>query len=99
MAERSVKDLLASANLAFTGSVEEVGRSTVGGIEVDDRTVVVRVAQLLQGPPGVGLPEGSRVTVQLSPDLPALGPGAQSTFFANGWVYGDSLAVTEVGRA
>jgi hypothetical protein len=98
MAEQSVKDLLASANLAFTGAVEEVGRSTVEGVEVDDRTVVVRVAQPLHGPPGIGLPEGSRVTVQLSSDLPALGPGAQAAFFANGWVYGDSLAVTEVGR-
>jgi hypothetical protein len=99
MAEQSVKELLASANLAFTGAVEEVGRSTVEGVEADNRTVVVRVAQPLHGPPGIGLPEGSRLTVQLSPDLPPLGPGAQATFFANGWIYGDSLAVTEVGRA
>jgi hypothetical protein len=99
MAERSIKDLLASSNLTFTGSVEQAGRSTVAGIEVDDRTVVVRVAQLLHGPPGIELPEGSRVTVQLSPDLPALAPGEQATFFADGWVYGETLAVTEVGRA
>lgn len=99
MADRSIKDLLATSNLAFTGAVEEAGRSTVAGVEVDDRTVVVRVAQLLHGPPGIELPEGSRVTVQLSPDLPALAPGEQATFFADGWVYGDTLAVTEVGRA
>ena len=99
MAERSIKDLLASSNLAFTGAVERAGRSTVAGVEVDDRTVVVRVAQLLHGPPEIGLPEGSQVTVQLSPDLPALAPGEQATFFADGWVYGDTLAVTEVGRA
>jgi hypothetical protein len=99
MAERSIKDLLASSNLAFTGAVEQVGKSTVGGIEVDDRTVVVRVAQLLRGLPGIGLPQGSRVTIQLSPDLPPLEPGEQATFFADGWVYGDTLAVTEVGRA
>ena len=98
MADRSVKELLASSQLAFAGHVEEVGRSTVGGVEADDRTVVVRVSQLLHAPEGVELPPGSRVTVQLSPDLSALGPGEQATFFANGWVYGETLAVTEVGR-
>lgn len=99
MAERSVKDLVASSNFAFLGAVEEAGKSTVAGIEVDDRTVVVRVVQLLHGPPEIPLAEGSRMTVQLSPDLPALHPGEQATFFTNGWVYGDTLAVTEVGRA
>jgi hypothetical protein len=98
MAERSVKDLLVSSNVAFTGTVEETRKSTVGGIDVDDRTVVVRVARLLHGPPEISLPEGSRVTIQLSPDLPSLPPGEQATFFADGLIYGDTLAVAEVGR-
>jgi hypothetical protein len=98
VADRSVKELLASSQLAFAGAVEAAGQSTVGGVEANDRTVVVRVSQLLHAPEGVVLPEGASITVQLSPDLPALGPGEQATFFANGWVYGDTLAVTEVGR-
>jgi hypothetical protein len=98
-AERNVKELLASSQLAFTGAVEAAGRSTVGGVEADDRTVVVQVDQLLHAPEGLLVPQGARVTVQLSPDLPALAPGEQATFFANGWVYGETLAVTEVGRA
>ncbi len=99
MPEQSIEDLLSSSSIAFTGAVEAVARSTVAGVPVDERTVVVRVDQLLHGPPGMGIPAGSRVTMQLSPDLPPLANGDSATFFANGWIYGETLAVTEVGRA
>jgi hypothetical protein len=94
-----IKQLLSESNVAFTGSVEATRDTTVGGVEPDDRTVVVQVGELLHAPPDMAIPPGSRVTVQLSADLPKLGVGERATFFANGWVYGDSLAVTEVGRA
>jgi hypothetical protein len=94
-----IKRLLADASLAFAGSVKAVGEGTVSGVAPDERTVVVEVGEVLHGSPGVGIPTGSRVTVQLSPDLPPLGVDDEATFFANGWLYGDSLAVTEVGRA
>jgi hypothetical protein len=38
------------------------------------------------------------VTLQLSSELPPLAVGDTATFFANSWVYGDSLALIEVGR-
>jgi hypothetical protein len=79
--------------------VETTAKSTVAGVPVDERTVVVRVDRLLHSPPSIGIPPGSRVTIQLSPDLPALAAGDSATFFADGWIYGDTLAVTEVGRA
>ena len=96
--EPSIKELLASSSIAFTGAVEAAGRSTVGGVSPDEQTVVVRVDQPLHVPPGLRIPPGSRVTVQLSPDLPPLGPGESATFFANGLAYGDTLAVAETGR-
>lgn len=99
MAEPPLEDLLSSSTIAFTGAVEATAKSTVVGVPVDERTVVVRVDRLLHGPPSMGIPAGSRVTVQLSPDLPPLAVGDSATFFANGWIYGDTLAVTEVGRA
>jgi hypothetical protein len=98
MPERSLKDLLDSSRLAFTGVVEATGRSTAGGVAADDRTVVVQVDRALNVPEGLRLPPGSRVTVQLSPELPTLDVGEAATFFADGLVYGDTLVVTEVGR-
>jgi hypothetical protein len=98
MPERSLKDLLASSRLAFTGVVEAAGRSTASGVAADDRTVVVQVDRALNVPEGLRLPPGSRVTVQLSPELPTLAVGEAATFFADGLVYGDTLVVTEVGR-
>jgi hypothetical protein len=99
VAKPTVKELLASSSLAFTGSVESVGTSPVAGLDVDDRTVVVRVDELLREPPRMRIPVGSRVVVQLSPKLPKLAAGDSATFFANGLIYGENVAVSEVGRA
>jgi len=99
MPERSLKELLSSAQLAFSGVVEATGRSNAGGVPANERTVVVRVDRVLQAPAGLRLPPGSRVTVQLSPKLPPLGKGQSAAFFADGLVYGDTLAVSEVARA
>lgn len=94
----TVKDLLAESQLVFTGTVEEANASTVADLAVDDRTVVVRVGEVLHAPPGIDVALGSTVTVQLADDLPTLGPGETATFFANGLAYGEELAVAEVGR-
>lgn len=99
MPERSLKDLLASSQLAFSGVVEAAGRSTVPGVPADERTVVVRVDRVLHLPSAIQLPPGSHVTMQLAPKLPKLKAGDSATFFADGLVYGDTLAVAEVGRA
>jgi hypothetical protein len=99
MPKPSLKRLLGSAQLAFSGEVEATGRSSVAGVPADERTVVVRVDRPVQVPAGLQLPPGSRVTVQLSPKLPVLGTGESAMFFADGLVYGDTLAVSEVARA
>lgn len=98
MSDSSPRDFLASSGIAFSGSVVEVGASSVPGLPVDDRTVIVRVDETLAGPPDLLIPAGSRVTVQLSAELPVLQPGSRAVFFANGLAYGESMAVSEVAR-
>jgi hypothetical protein len=98
MAEASLKQLLASAGLVFTGRLIQIGASTVSGLPDDGRLSIVEIVELLKHPPGLDLPAGARVTVRLSDDLPLPEPDEQWTFFTNGWVYGETLAVTEVGR-
>jgi hypothetical protein len=94
----SMKELLASSGLVFTGTVSEAGATSISGVPVDERTAIVQLSELLKGPAGMTLPPGSAITVQLSSDLPILQPGDQATFFTNAWIYGETLAVTEVGR-
>ena len=98
MSEPSIKELLASSGFAFTGTVEEVAATTVPDLAVDDRTVIVRILEVLHGATELPLPPGSRLTVQLSPELPPLRAGEQAAFFVSGLAYGESLAVSEVGR-
>jgi hypothetical protein len=99
MAPDSVKELLAESRLAFTGTVEKANASTVPDLPVDDRTVVVRVGEVLHAPEAIDLQGGSTVTVQLAQQLPPMAPGEEATFFANGLAYGDDLAVAEAGRS
>ena len=99
MPPESVKELLAESKLAFTGTVEKAKATTVPDLPVDDRTVVVRVGDVLHAPAAVDLAPGSTVTVQLSDDLAPLSTGEEATFFANALAYGDELAVAEVGRS
>ena len=99
MPPASVKELLAESSLAFTGTVEQSKATTVPDLPVDDRTVVVRVNEVLHAPAGIDIEPGSTVTVQLSHQLPPMAPGDETTFFANGLAYGDDLAVAEVGRS
>jgi hypothetical protein len=98
MPDLPIQQLLARSTLVFTGTVDQAPSSTVSELPVDERTVVVRVDQALHTPEAVDLVPGERVTVQLDGDLPPLSPGDEATFFTNGLVYGQDLAVAEVGR-
>jgi hypothetical protein len=98
MADPTLKELLAGSSLSFTGTVRAVGETPVAGLEADEHTAVVQVEEALHGPAAVDLDPGTTVTVQLAPDRPPLAVGDRATFFANALVYGDTLAVSEVGR-
>jgi hypothetical protein len=98
MTDPTIKQLVASSSLAFTGTAQARGIAAEAGLPADDHTTVVQVEQVLHAPAGFAVPTGSTVTVQTSADLPYLEPGQRATFFANGLAYGDQLTVAEVGR-
>src|SRR5512144_1902684 len=64
-------------------------------VPIDSRTAVVRVDHVLQAPEALPTLEGQRITMQLKEDTQ---PGEQAAFFAQGLAFGESVAVTEVGR-
>jgi hypothetical protein len=64
-------------------------------IEVDDRTAIVRVDRVLRAPEQMEQIAGREITVQLRQSAEA---GTTAVFEADGWLYGESLAVLETGR-
>jgi hypothetical protein len=98
MPDATLKDLLASATLAFTGTVTAARSSSVAGFPTDDRTAVVTVREVLKAPAVLAHLAGATVTVQLAPALPALGAGESASFFTDALAYGDGVAVRELAR-
>jgi hypothetical protein len=98
MTDPTMRGLLASAAVAFTGVIVRRPGSTVPEVPADDRTAVVEVDGVIKAPPALGLSPGTTMTLRLSADLPVLAAGDRATFFATGWVYAETLALLEVGR-
>jgi len=63
--DATLKDLLASATLAFTGTVTDVGSSSVAGFPADDHTAVVTVREVLKAPAVLAHLAGAAVTAVL----------------------------------
>ncbi|MFF7372938.1 hypothetical protein [Streptomyces tricolor] len=93
-----LSELVRKTPLSFLGSVVRLGDSRVASVPADDRTAVVRVSEVLHAPDALKRLAGSEVTVQLSADLDRPAVGDAAAFFTDGAVYGEGLAVKEVGR-
>jgi hypothetical protein len=93
----AVREWTAQSGLIFSGTVLRENDATTTAVPADAGTAVVRVDRVLKAPPALAGLAGQEITL-----LPAAGrsvsAGQRSVFFTRGWIYGDSLAVTEVGR-
>ena len=79
----------------FHGTIIALGKSTVALLKVSDLTAVVRVDAVVRAPDAMRAIVGHEITVQLR-EPASLGEKAE--FFAQGLLYGASLAVTEVRK-
>jgi hypothetical protein len=93
-----IKVLLASAPFSFIGTVLHLGAATTASVPVDGRTAVVHVDHVLHAPDAFSRLEGQQITVQLSAAVDPPTAGESHAFFARGLAFGDSIAVSEVGR-
>lgn len=82
------------ASFIFQGTVVAARAANLAAVEVDDLTAIVRVDRVLRAPTAMEGIAGREITIQLR--APAA-VGSTAVFQANGWLYGDSLAVVEVG--
>jgi hypothetical protein len=95
MSAEDITGLLAQAPFGFVGTVEHLGAATLSSVPIDESTAVVRVDLVLQAPQTFAGLEGQRITLRLKEPIQE---GEQATFFAQGLVFGESIAVEEVGR-
>jgi hypothetical protein len=89
--------LAQKSRFIFVGTVTRVKAASMPGVPVSDHTVVVRIDQTLRSGKTLDDFTGKEITVYLAT------PGSAAVrqtfaFFTNGWLYGNGLAVQEVGR-
>jgi hypothetical protein len=97
MTDDAVRDLLQRSGISFVGTVQQLGAATMNDLPIDDHTAVVMVDQVLHAPRAFASLAGTPVTVQLA-EGPTPTVGDQYAFFANALAYGQSVALSEVGR-
>jgi hypothetical protein len=91
-------ELEKKARFVFHGTVVKTKAATMPNVPVSPRTAVVRVDQIIQAPPAMAQVAGREVTVDLGEGR-KVKPGQRATFYTNGWLFGDGLAVRAVGLA
>lgn len=92
-----VEDLVWQSKFIFNGTVLQLNASTVPTIQDKSKTAIVKVDEVLEAPELLGDFTGKEITVLLK-DPDKTKAGEQAIFFSNGWLYGKSIAVVEVGR-
>jgi len=93
----TVEDMAGQSRFSFRGTVQKLGAVTMPQVPVTDRTVVVRVEEVLHAPEALGNWTGKEITVLLS-EGEQVHEGEQVIFFTNGWLYGASIAVQSIGH-
>lgn len=94
--QESFEEILSTrCQFSFKGTVKKLNAATIPEVLVSDRTVIVQVDQVLQGPISLGDYTGKEVTVLLK-RAESRQVGQQYTFCTTGWIYGTGLAVKEV---
>src|SRR5436309_8030029 len=82
-AQLSRAALVKQSDIIFIGTVTQVHAVAVPEVPASDRTIVVRIDQVLEKPAAVALTPGDSVTVQtVRPG--SLKPGTQATFYTTG---------------
>src|SRR5262249_60937879 len=83
------------ARFVFKGTVQKLKAATMREITANDRTVVVRVDEVIQAPESLSHYAGQNITVLLA-GKKKFKKGQQAVFYTNGVVYGDSIVVQSV---
>ena len=97
MTELSLQELATQATLVFRGTVEQLGATTMDAVAVAENIAIVRVDEVLEAPESLASLSGTDITIQFSASPPTQ-TRVKMIFFTRPWLYGDSIAVLELGR-
>jgi hypothetical protein len=97
MANVNVLELLRQSQWVVSGTIHKMGAATLRAVSPTDSTAVVKVDRIFYGPQPFTDHLGKLITIQLRDIQPAK-KGYKAVFFTRSWLYGDSVAVVEVGR-
>ena len=89
--------LIGQSEFIFQARVEKMGEATLPIVPVTQKTGIVVVNEVLRLPPGLGGLSGRAVTVQFK-GRPSVSRGQNLLIFAQGWLYGASIALKEYGH-
>jgi hypothetical protein len=85
------------ANFIFQGTVQKLKAAAMQNVPVDDRTVVVRVEKTFETPRAMAGYDGQNITVRLA-GRRQVKVGQQLLFHAQGWIFGDGIAVQSLSQ-
>jgi hypothetical protein len=94
---RSIPDLVRACSFIFSGTVLELGASSVPIVAPHERLITVRLDEGLRIDPVLGDLRGSTVTVAVG-SADHFETGQQAIFFANSAVHGRGIVVHEVAH-
>jgi hypothetical protein len=97
MPDPRVQEWVQQSQWVIRGAVTTVGASTLKEVPPSANVAGVKVDAILDGPPQFADHVGREITL-LSNDPQGLTVGKPTIFFTRSWLFGDSLAVREVGR-
>jgi hypothetical protein len=94
---QSISDLVQSSTFIFSGTVLELGASSVPSVSPNEKLITARLDKSLRTDPVLGNLTGKTITVAVG-STESFSPGQQVVFFANSWVHGRGIAVREVAH-
>jgi hypothetical protein len=93
--QKQVTDLAGRSAFVFVGRVVKTKAALIDGLAADN-TGIVQVEHVFTAPAMFTSIVGQQITVRVAKST-VLKRGARRTFFANGWIFGASLAVDVEG--
>jgi hypothetical protein len=88
-------ELIRTSTYIFKGTIKRTHAATLDIVRLNDNTAVVSVDEVLQAPATLSYFVHQEITLQLRQPMR---PDERATFFANGWLFGQSIALVEVGH-
>lgn len=91
------REVLQRSEIVFVGRVVELNAVSFPEVPQNAGTITVEVEQVLEKPGAVVLKPDSLVTVALK-DPASMQPGMRATFYTEGWIFGQGIAVRELAH-